>query len=113
MLKPSEIDPESGQSIQQQQEVQRIYGQTKLKFLELLLKRFMDKSAFCRKEVIKAFTRLTEENLVPSQSYMELFIAVVGRLKDSAVLVRKSALSLYQQLICIYALIFRVDVNKG
>jgi len=73
----------------------------------------MDKSAFCRKEVIKAFTRLTEENLVPSYSYMELFQAVIGRLKDVAVLVRKSALSLYQQLICIYALIFRVDVTHG
>jgi hypothetical protein len=44
---------------------------------------------------------------------MELFQAVIGRLKDVAVLVRKSALALYQQLICIYALIFRVDVTKG
>jgi condensin complex subunit 1 len=87
--------------------------QTKQKFLELLMKRFMDKSAFCRKEVIKAFTRLTEENLVPPYSYMELFQAVIGRLKDAAVLVRKSALNLYQQLICIYALIFRIDVMKG
>jgi hypothetical protein len=68
VLKPQEIDLEceDGASIEQQREAQRIYAQTKSKFLELLMKRFMDKSAFCRKEVIKAFTRLTEENLVPS-----------------------------------------------
>jgi len=44
---------------------------------------------------------------------MELFMATIGRLKDVAVLVRKSALSLYQQLICIYALIFGIDANAG
>lgn len=62
---------------------------------------------------MKVFTRLTEENLVPSYNYMELFQSVIGRLKDVAVQVRKTALRLYQQLICIYALIFRVDVAKG
>lgn len=45
--------------------------------------------------------------------YMELFTAVIGRLKDTTVNVRRQALRLYQQMVCIYALIFDVDVTKG
>jgi len=44
---------------------------------------------------MKVFTRLTEENLVPRFLYMDLFTAVIGRLKDVAVQVRKTALRLY------------------
>ena len=87
--------------------------QTKHKFLELLLKRFYDKSAYCRVKVMKVFTKLTEENLVPRHMYMELFESVIGRLKDTATAVRKQALRLYQQMVCIYALIFDVDVTKN
>ena len=93
--------------------MKQIYLQTKNKFLELLLKRFKDKSAFCRIKVMKVFTKLTEENLVPRHMYMALFTEVIGRLKDTAVQVRKTALRLYQQMVCIYALIFNVDVTKG
>ncbi len=35
------------------------------KFLELLMKRFYDKSAFCRIKVIKMFAKLINESLVP------------------------------------------------
>ena len=73
----------------------QIYMQTKHKFLELLLKRFQDKSAFCRVKVMKVFTKLTEENLVPRHMYMDLFQAVIGRLKDTTVAVRRQALRLY------------------
>lgn len=45
---------------------------------------------------MKVFTKLTEENLVPRFMYMDLFTAVIGRLKDGAVQVRKAALRLYQ-----------------
>ena len=62
---------------------------------------------------MKVFTKLTEENLVPRHMYMELFTAVIGRLKDTTVNVRRQALRLYQQMVCIYALIFDVDVTKG
>ena len=65
------------------------------KFLELLLKRFHDKSAFCRSKVMKVFTKLTAENLVPQWMYMELFKAVTERLRDTAVQVRKTALRLF------------------
>jgi hypothetical protein len=34
---------------------------------------------------MKVFTKLTEENLVPSYNYMELFQHVIGRLKDVGV----------------------------
>ena len=44
---------------------------------------------------MKVFTKLTEENLVPRCMYMDLFSAVIGRLKDTAVQVRKTALRLY------------------
>lgn len=51
--------------------------------------------------------------MVPRHMYMELFTAVIGRLKDTTVNVRRQALRLYQQMVCIYALIFDVDVTKG
>ena len=38
---------------------------------------------------MKVFTKLTEENLVPRHMYMELFQSVIGRLKDTAVAVRR------------------------
>lgn len=62
---------------------------------------------------MKVFTKLTEENLVPRHMYMELFQNVIGRLKDTTVAVRRQALRLYQQMVCIYALIFDIDVTKG
>ncbi len=55
------------------------------KFLELLLKRFHDKSAFCRIKVMKVFTKLISENLIPQWMYMDLFKSVIGRLKDTGV----------------------------
>ena len=56
------------------------------------MRRFLDKSSYCRSKVIKVFSRLTEENLVPPYLYMELFTAVLGRLRDQTVNVRKFAL---------------------
>ena len=76
-------------------QTRQIYQQTKHKFLELLLKRFHDKSSYCRNKVIKVFTKLTEENLVPRHMYMDLFQAVIGRLKDATTTVRRQALKLY------------------
>jgi len=61
---------------------------------------------------MKVFTKLTEENLVPRFMYMDLFQSVIGRLKDQAVHVRKAALRLFQQMVCIYGLIFNVDVKS-
>jgi adenine-specific DNA methylase len=61
------------------------YEQTKMKFFELLLKRFHDKSAFCRIKIMKVFTKLISENLVPQHLYIELLRSVIGRLKDTAV----------------------------
>lgn len=84
------------------------YG-TKMKFFELLMKRFLDKSSFCRVKVIKVFFKLTEENLVPRELYLELFTNVVGRFKDSTILVRKNAVKLFDQLVQIFAIIFNVD----
>jgi len=50
--------------------------------LELLLKRFLDKSSYCRVKVMKVFVKLTEVNFVPRQMYIPLFSAVIGRFKD-------------------------------
>ena len=71
------------------------FHHTKIKFLELLLKRFMDKSVYCRVKVMKVFVKLTEANVVPRHMYLELFQSVIGRFKDQTVLVRKSALKLF------------------
>lgn len=69
------------QGIQTANDKARIFAQTKVKFLELLLKRFLDKSSYCRVKVMKFFVKLTEENLVPRHMYLELFAHVIGRLK--------------------------------
>lgn len=45
---------------------------------------------------MKVFTKLTVENLVPRHMYMDLFTAVIGRLKDTTTNVRRQALRLYQ-----------------
>ena len=86
----------------------QIFEQTKLKFLMILLKRFQDKSAFCRVKVMKVFAKLIEANLVPRHMYMELFQAVLGRLRDFAVAVRRQAVRLFQQMVQVYAYIFNV-----
>lgn len=64
------------------QNTTRIFAQTKIKFLELLIKRFLDKSSYCRVKVMKVFVKLTEENLVPRHMYLQLFQSVIGRFKD-------------------------------
>lgn len=78
-----------------------------------MLKRFLDKSSFCRSKVIKVFVRLTEENLVPRDRYLELFSFVVGRFQDVTVLVRKNALKLFDQLVQIFGIIFNVDQKNN
>lgn len=79
----------------QDQKTNTIFAQTKIKFLELLLKRFLDKSSYCRIKVMKVFVKLTEENLVPRHMYLSLFSQVIGRFKDQTVLARKGALKLF------------------
>ena len=79
----------------QDQNTNKIFQQTKTKFLELLMKRFMDKSSYCRIKVMKVFVKLTEENLVPRHMYLTLFSNVISRFKDQTVLVRKMALKLF------------------
>lgn len=108
VLSPQELD---ASSMSDQQRM--IYHQTKEKFFELLLKRFLDKSSFCRSKVIKVFYKLTEENLVPRDRYLELFSCVVGRFQDVTVLVRKHALKLFDQLVQIFGIIFNVDRSKN
>lgn len=84
------------QDTQGDQNTARIFAQTKIKFLELLIKRFLDKSSYCRVKVMKVFVKLTEENLVPRHMYLTLFSQVIGRFKDQTVLVRKGSLKLFQ-----------------
>lgn len=60
---------------------------------------------------MKVFSKLTEENVVPRQMYMDIFMAVLARLRDTAVNVRRQALRLFQQMVCIYALFFDVNVS--
>ena len=91
----------------------RIFAMTKIKFLELLIKRFLDKSSYCRVKVMKVFVKLTEENLVPRHMYLNLFSNVIGRFKDQTVLVRKGSLKLFQQMFIIFGLIFNVEVREG
>ena len=91
----------------------RIYLMTKMKFLELLMKRFLDKSSYCRVKVMKVFVKLTEENMIPRHMYLELFSNVIGRFKDQTVLVRKGSLKLFHQMIIIFGLIFNVNIKDG
>lgn len=44
---------------------------------------------------MKVFSKLTEENVVPRQMYMDIFISVLARLRDNAVNVRRQALRLF------------------
>jgi hypothetical protein len=71
------------------------YNNTKDKFLDLLIKRFYDKSSHCRSKVLKVFMKLTEANVIPRCKYNEILNCVVGRLKDQTSNVRKNALKLF------------------
>lgn len=44
---------------------------------------------------------------------MDIFMAVLARLRDTAVNVRRQALRLFQQMVCIYALFFDVNVSQN
>jgi len=92
---------------------QAVYNSTKEKFLDLLYKRFQDKSAYCRAKVCKVFIKLTEANVVPRHHYFPLLKGVIGRLHDCTTNVRKNALKLFAQMVVIYGMIFNVDLKKG
>ena len=77
-------------------QTQVVYNQTKDKFLDLLIKRFYDKSAYCRAKVLKVFKKLTDANVIPRFKYFDILTYVVGRLKDQTTNVRKNALMLFQ-----------------
>jgi hypothetical protein len=62
---------------------------------------------------MKVFRKLISENLIPSWMYIDLFRAVIGRLKDQAVNVRKTALYLFQDMLIVCGWIFGVDMRKG
>ena len=82
-------------------------------FLDLLQKRFLDKSSFCRTKVIKVFKKLSFENHIPKDIYLDLFAKVIGRFKDQTIMVRKNALMLCQQLVHIFAIMFNVNTEQG
>ena len=46
------------------------------------MKRFLDKSSYCRVKVIKVFMKMTEENLLPRHMYLTLFSQNIARFKD-------------------------------
>lgn len=94
-------------------ETRNVYNQTSRMFLELLMKRFHDKSSYCRVKVMKVFTKLIVENLVPQWMFMEVFAMVIGRLKDATVQVRKCALRLTRDMICVCGYLFSVNVKQG
>jgi hypothetical protein len=81
--------------------------------LELLYKRFHDKSAYCRSKVCKVFIKLTEANVIPRYHYFPLLKCVIGRLHDCTTNTRKNALKLFAQMVVIYGMIFNVDLKKG
>jgi len=59
------------------------------------MKRFHDKSSFCRTKILKVFTKMISENLIPQWLYIDLLKSVIGRLKDTTVQVRKTALKIF------------------
>lgn len=85
----------------------------KLKLLEQLMKRFHDKSSFCRKKVITVFMKLTIENHVPRDMYIQLLDSVIDRIKDQVALVRKWALKLFTQILMIFGIAFKIDRDRG
>jgi len=46
-----------------------MYNQTKDKFIELIIKRFYDRSSYCRAKALKAIRKLIEANVVPKEKY--------------------------------------------
>jgi len=49
--------------------------------------------------VLKVFKKLSSENFIPKEFYIELLNKTIGRFKDQTLMVRKNALILCQQLI--------------
>ena len=84
-----------------------------MKFFELLSKRFLDKSSYCRVKTMKVFVRLIEENMVPRTLYLELLERVIGRFRDVSAMVRKQSLKLFSNMFIIFGLIYNVDEKKG
>ena len=63
--------------------------------------------------MIKTFSKLTEGNFVPRHLYLELFAAVVSRLRDQTVYVRKLALKLLQQLVYVFSILHGVKAGEN
>jgi len=93
-------------------EVKATYEKTKEKFLDILCKRFQDKSAYCRTKTIKVFTKLIENNVIPRWRYVTIFRLVASRIKDVTALVRKKALKLVPIIIGVFAHIFTQNQNE-
>ncbi|GAX78483.1 hypothetical protein CEUSTIGMA_g5922.t1 [Chlamydomonas eustigma] len=72
---------------------------TKQHCILVLLERVLDKSAFTRKEVLKAWSVLTESGCVPISLWPKLVHCAHGRLEDGSVMVAKEALRLMQTLL--------------
>ena len=77
------------------------------------MRRFFDKSSFCRAKALKVFRKLIEANTIPRFKYQELLQRTVDRLRDQTTNVRKHALKLFAQIIQVYGLIFNADIKKG
>jgi len=45
--------------------------------------------------------------------YIDLFKAVIERLRDTAVQVRKTALRLFQDMLIVFGWLFGADIRKG
>jgi hypothetical protein len=82
----------------------------KEQFFEILLKRTLDKHAFCRGKVLNIFYNLMMENYIPNTLYKELLRVTISRIKDVTATVRKSSLKLLTGIVHVFAGIF---TNNG
>ena len=75
------------------------------------MKRFYDKSVYCRANAIKACAKLVmdERNILERAWYRELLKLTFGRMKDESANVRKNALQLFAHIIDKYAQMFNTQ----
>lgn len=81
----------------------------KEKFLFLLMKRILDKNAYCRAHILEILQELAEHNILPFAMYKLLFRSAVSRTRDTSALVRKRAMQLVRVIIQFYHKAFTTE----
>jgi hypothetical protein len=74
--------------------------------------RLCDKVSWCRSCVLGVMSDLTEENVIPNNYLKEFLNSACSRIKDTSATVRKKALTLINNVIRVYYVIYVESQNK-